>query len=242
MIKKSLRKKILDVDDLPPDLVRNFTDLEGKVGMFAYIDPRSNRPLSDGRNLMRFASTIRDIDMPDGRVLHATGESVIFSDIVQIVKKEAPFLTAVVFLGVALFVVYFMRRKRHAIVVLISLSWAVLAMVAAMALLNIRINFFNFIALPLTFGIGVDYALNVAMRIYGEEKRELSDVIRHTGGAVALCSLTTTIGYFVLTRSTNQAVAQFGLVAIIGEFTSLFAALFIVPSLIIVWRRRKLHV
>lgn len=238
-VKRSLRTKVLGVDDLPEGLVRNFTDLEGRVGTFAYINPRSGRPLSDGRNLMRFAEQVQDIPMPDGRVLHATGESLVFSDLVKIVKRDAPFLTLASFLAVAVFVLYFVPRKRQALVVLIALVWAVLVMVAAMAVMKIKVNFFNFIALPLTFGIGVDYALNVAMRLYREDQRGISEVIRHTGGAVALCSLTTIIGYYVLTRSNNQAVAQFGFVAIIGEFTSLFAAMFLVPALIIIGKRRK---
>lgn len=240
-VKRSLDKKVLTVDDLPDDLVRNFQDLEGRVGTFAYLNPRSGRPLSDGRNLLRFAATVQDIRMPDGRALHATGESLIFSDLVGIVKREAPLLTLASFIAVAAFVLFFVKRKRESLVILAALVWAVLMMVAAMAALDIRINFFNFIALPLTFGIGVDYALNVAMRLFREERRDVSDVLRHTGGAVALCSLTTTIGYFVLTRSTNQAVAQFGVVAIIGEITSLFAAMFLVPSLIIIGRRWRRH-
>ena len=32
------------------------------------------------------------------------------------------------------------------------------------ALLHVRLNFLNFIALPITFGIGVDYAVNVVQR------------------------------------------------------------------------------
>ncbi len=238
-VKRSLKAKELSIGDLPQGLVRNFTDLEGRVGTFAYINPRSGRPLSDGRNLIRFADSVREIEMPDGRELHATGESLIFSDLVRIVKREAPILTLASFLAVACFVLYFVPRKRQSLVVIAALVWAVLVMVAAMAVMGIKVNFFNFIALPLTFGIGVDYALNVAMRLYRDDGRGISDVIRHTGGAVALCSATTIIGYYVLTRSTNQAVAQFGLVAIIGEITSLFAAMFIVPALIVVWRRRR---
>jgi len=37
---------------------------------------------------------------------------------------------------------------------LVGLGWVALAM----AVLHLKINFFNFIALPISFGIGVDYA------------------------------------------------------------------------------------
>ena len=241
-LKKSLAKPKLEISDLPPELTRNFEDLEGRVGYIAYINPRSGMPLSDGRNLIRFARIVDNIDLPDGRVFHATGEYLIFADLINIVKEEAPFLTILSFICVSLFVVFSIRRINEAYVIVTALVWGVLMMVAAMAVLGIKINFFNFIALPLTFGIGVDYSINIGMRLHKDRHRRTIDIIRHTGGAVVLCSATTIIGYYVLTRSNNQAVAQFGLMAIIGEFTCIFAAMFLVPALVIVGRKLKKEV
>lgn len=238
-IRRSLAKPKLTIDDLPEDLVRNFTDLDGNVGTFAYINPRSGMPLSDGRNLIRFADNVKDIPLPDGRVLHATGASLIFADLVKIVKREAPLLTLISFLAVSIFVLGLTRRVSEGYTIIVALIWVVLVMLACMALMDIKINFFNFIALPLTFGVGVDYAVNIAMRFREESKKRAVDIIKSTGGAVVVCSLTTIGGYFVLTRSTNQAVAQFGAMAVIGEFASIFSAMLLVPALIIVGRRLK---
>jgi len=238
-IKRSFEKYKLTVDDLPDDLVRNFTDLEGNVGTFAFVNPRSGMPLSNGHNLIRFADTIQNITTPDGRVFHATGQSLIFSDIVKIVKEETPTLTIVSLVAVLLLVLIFIRRMSEGYVIALALIWTVLMMLGAMGLWNIKINFFNFIALPLTFGVGVDYALNVTVRFHMDRRSRVIDILRHTGGAVALCAATTIIGYFVLTRSTNQAVAQFGTIAIIGEFASIFAAVVLVPAIIIAVRRKK---
>ncbi len=240
-MKKSLNKMILTVDDLPRDLVRNFEDLDGNVGTFAFINPRSGMPLTDGRNLMRFADTIQDIKLPDGRTFHATGESLIFSDLVKIVKQEAPILMAASFIAVSIFVILLIRRLSESYVIILSLVWVGLVMIACMAIFDIKINFFNFIAIPLTFGIGVDYSINIAMRFHEKRRTRTFDIIRHTGGAVALCSITTIIGYLVLTKSTNQAVAQFGYVAVMGEIAAIMAAMFIVPSVIIfaIYMRRE---
>ncbi|MFH1829199.1 MAG: MMPL family transporter [Pseudomonadota bacterium] len=238
-MKKSLKKTFLGIDDLPKDLVRNFEDLHGNIGTFAFINPRSGMPLSDGRNLIRFADTIRDIDLPDGRVVHATGESLIFSDLVKIVKKEAPILMLASFFAVSIFVLFIARKMSQGYVIIASLIWVVFVMVAAMSLFGIRINFFNFIALPLTFGVGVDYAINIAARFHEKKRSRTYDIIRHTGGAVALCASTTIIGYSVLTKSTNQAVAQFGFMAVIGEFACIFSAMLLVPAVIILAMRIK---
>ncbi|MFH1874565.1 MAG: MMPL family transporter [Pseudomonadota bacterium] len=227
----------MDIIDLPNDLVQNFKDLEGNVGTFAYINPRSGMPLSDGRNLLQFARTVKDIRLDDGRIFHATGASLILADIVKVVKEDAPFLTLASFIAVSLFVFLAMRRLKESYKIILALAWSVLTMVAIMAIIGLKINFFNFVALPLTFGIGVDYALNIGVRLHREERRKTMAIIRHTGGAVMLCSSTTIIGYFVLTRSYNQAVAQFGTMAIIGEITCIFAAILLVPAMVIVEKK-----
>ena len=54
-------------------------------------------------------------------------------------------------------------------------------------------TFLNFIALPITFGIGAEYALNVVTRY--REERNISRTVITTGAAVALCSWTTIVGY-----------------------------------------------
>lgn len=238
-MKKSLSKTRLQISDLPEDLIQNFKDLDGNIGTFAYINPRSGMPLSDGRNLIRFADTIKDIKLSDGRIFHATGESLIFADIIKIVKKEAPLLTLVSFIAVSVFVLLSMRRMGESSIIVAALVWSVLVMVGVMALVGMRINFFNFIALPLTFGVGVDYALNVGTRLHRDKGRRTIDIIRHTGGAVILCSSTTIIGYYVLTKSYNQAVAHFGLMAVIGEFACIISAILLVPALIIFGRKLK---
>ena len=52
---------------------------------------------------------------------------------------------------------------------------------------RIKINFFNFVALPITFGIGVDYAVNVMQRVLNGGG--VIPAMRSTGGAVVLNSL-----------------------------------------------------
>jgi len=235
-IRNSIVGRKLTIDDLPLDLTRHFDDLQGRRGVVVFINPRPGMLLSDGRNLMRFAATIRDIRLEDGRVFHAAGESLIYSDLISIIKDEAPLLTVVALIAVIVFVIAMLRRMSVSIVIVVGLLWAILAMMGIAVLNGIKINFFNFIVLPLTFGIGVDYALNMAVRLKQEEG-SVAGAIRHTGGAVALCSTTTIVGYFVLTRASNQALATFGSAAVIGEITCIIAALVLVPAVIVLLRK-----
>jgi uncharacterized protein len=123
-----------------------------------------------------------------------------------------------------------------------TLVLGVATFVAGLAAWDLKINFLNFIALPITFGIGVDYAVNTFSR-YLHERRSAgaSDAalrtIASTGGAVALCSLTTIIGYGSLLAARSGALISFGRVAILGEVTTLAAAVVFLPAWLAAWTR-----
>ena len=105
---------------------------------------------------------------------------------------------------------------------------------AAPAGRSVRVTFLNFIALPITFGIGAEYALNVVTRY--REERDIVQAVVSTGAAVALCSWTTIVGYGSLLAARNQALQGFGWMAILGEVACLSAAIIALPA-VLLWRR-----
>ena len=119
-----------------------------------------------------------------------------------------------------------------------SLLLGVLWLAGAMMALHVKINFANFIAYPITFGIGVDYSVNMASRWELDGRGSMLDVVKTTGGAVTLCSLTTIIGYSSLLLAQNRALFLFGLLAVLGEIACLSAAVLVLPAVLdVVWRR-----
>ena len=64
-------------------------------------------------------------------------------------------------------------------------------------------------------------------------------VLRRTGGAVMLASLTTVIGYGSLVIASNQAFVSFGTLAIFGELTCVFAAVVSLPAFLWYLEKRK---
>jgi predicted RND superfamily exporter protein len=67
-------------------------------------------------------------------------------------------------------------------------------------------------------------------QIEGGEK--LPTVVRETGGAIVLCSLTTILGYTALMQSVNAAVRSFGKVAVIGELTCIVSVMVVLPAIL----------
>jgi predicted RND superfamily exporter protein len=108
---------------------------------------------------------------------------------------------------------------------------------------KLKINFLNFIALPITFGIGVDYGVNVFQRYLLERKNRkqhvIIPVIKQTGGAVMLASLTTVIGYGSLVIASNQAFVSFGTLAVMGEITCITAAVLSLPAFLLYQERKR---
>ncbi|MES1172577.1 MAG: hypothetical protein ABUL77_05025 [Bacteroidota bacterium] len=105
--------------------------------------------------------------------------------------------------------------------------------------LRIKINFINFIAFPITFGIGVDYAVNFMARYLRDGTGDIAAAIRETGGAVGLCSITTILGYSSLLFAQNLGLFTFGLLAVLGEITCLCAALVVLPAGLLLLRKHS---
>lgn len=238
-IKKSLTGRLLTLDDVPYALTKHFEDLKHNKGVVVFVNPRPGMLLSDGRNLVRFADTIKEFQLSDGRVFHAAGASMIFSDLVKAIRDEAPVLILASFICVLMFTAFVVRRWRTSWVIVISLILGIIVMLGLVAFLKIKLNFFNFIAFPLTFGIGVDYAINVVLRLARDRMEDVEHALRHTGLAVILCSLTTIIGYSVLIVANNQALASFGWIAIIGEVACISSAIILAPALMVLFRNRN---
>ena len=105
--------------------------------------------------------------------------------------------------------------------------------------LDLKLNFVNFAVLPITFGIGVDYAVNLYLRYREIGRGGAPAALAGSGGAVALCSITTILGYAALLMADNRTIFSFGLTAVLGEITCLSAALVALPAALVERDRRR---
>jgi len=225
------------VQQAPPNLIDKFRERDGTVGKLAQVVARSDAKLELGPNLEAFVKAVRDVPV-NGRRVDATGENVIFADLLTDIDTEGPRTTLLSFTGVFLLVIIFFRHVRTSVEVLGSLTVGIALMSGVAALLHLKINFFNFIVYPITFGIAVDYGANVAARVRERGGRVL-DALAEVGPAVALCSWTSIIGYGSLLISLNRALRSFGQYAMIGEVTTILTALVLLPALLIIARRQS---
>ena len=250
--------KPFTVDDLPSKLLDRFREKDGSLGNLVLVEPPLSDAIRQGEPLLQFVRDIRaavDAIAPNTPV---AGRLTITADMLTAVVKDGPIATMVSAFSVMLLTIILFRNVELSVLVLTSLFLGVAWLMAGLHWFNLKINFLNFIALPITFGIGVDYAVNVFHR-YREEKHKLEEdrqigdapgseirgdspivkAVFHTGGAVVLASMTTTIGWCSLMIAGNQAFVSFGRIAVIGEICCVTVAVLIIPSILIWLQGRK---
>ena len=217
--------------DLPGLLRRRFEENNGRVGTVFYVRFKNDTQFSDGHVLLRIAQTTDNVHLPDGTVVQTASHSTIFAEIVRSMQRDGPLATLVSFAAVLVVVVIATSSWRGAFAVIASLIVGVAFTLGGASLSDLRLNFFNFIALPITFGIGSEYPFNIFDRTRLLE-RDVSSALRLSGGAVALCSYTTTVGYSSMLVSDQRALQSFGRLAMSGEIACVAAALIFLPALL----------
>jgi uncharacterized protein len=222
---------LVEAKDVPPLIRRRFEENNGRLGTLMYIKYKFGVSFSDGRVLLRMAKTTDNVKLPDGTVVQTASRSTIFAEIIRSMERDGPIATAASFLAVMIVVIFATRSKLGSFGVLLSLIMGVVCLVGGAAIMDTRLNFFNFIALPITFGIGCEYPFNIYDRVR-LLKGDVTAAVARSGGAVALCSYTTIIGYGSMLFSDNQALQSFGRLAMWGEITCVVMALFFLPSML----------
>ena len=178
----------------------------------------------------------------------ATGATVVFQAIADLILESAVVSLVVALAGTVLFLlfIYWVLEGRPSLGVANTLPIVVtVALVAGtMRLAGISFNAFTATILAITIGLGIDYSVHITQRFadeYGNNGRDLFTALGHTvrgtGGALAGSMLTTVFGIGVLVLSVFPAIGQFGLLAGLSVFYAFLASIFVLPSALVVWAR-----
>jgi uncharacterized protein len=230
---------VLVPEELPALARRPFTEANGTVGRVVLVYPiEEGLSVWNGRDLLRVARVLQVIHLDDEhKTIDTSGSAVVFAAMIRSVLHDGPRATAASLLAVLVLILLIMRPMSSAGAAIATLLVGVTWMMGVAGLFGVRITFLNFIALPITFGIGAEYGLNVAVR-----HRQDHDMIRavvSTGAAVAVCSWTTIVGYGSLLAARNRALQGFGAMAILGELACITAALLALPGIMLWLERRR---
>jgi uncharacterized protein len=233
--------------DLPPTFTVAMRERDGRIDRTVLVYPVPSDALWQGPRLIAFVDAVKEAAArgggpPGSPPARVAGGLPLSADILRSIQHDGILASAAALLGVVLVVFALFRFRATTGFVIGSLLVGVLWLIGAMLALRVKINFANFIAFPITFGIGVDYAVNVMSRYDHDGTGDVTEAIASTGGAVGLCSATTIIGYSSLLLAENRALYLFGLVAVMGEIACLLTAVTVLPACLLLLQRRRANV
>jgi len=241
---------VLDGPNLHPvavvDLPRTFTlglrERDGQVGRTVLVYPKPAHALWNGSTIAQFIDALRKTVASAARPLRparVAGSLPLSADILGAVRHDGPLASALAFVGVVLVVMVTSQRSFGRLLMVVGALCAGVVWLGGLSMaLGVKLNFANFIAYPITFGIGVDYSVNVVSRYVSDGGKDILHAVATTGGAVALCSATTIIGYSSLLLAQNRGLVMFGLLAVLGEVCCLTAAVVALPACVRALGRR----
>lgn len=173
----------------------------------------------------------------DRATARVAGAMVLTSDLLAAVSADGQTASWCSLLAVVVLTALTLRQANATAWVVGALALGVFWLLGVMGWAGLRFNFANFTVMPITFGIGIDYAVNFHQR--RTQLRSVARALRASVGPIFLCSLTTLLGYAALLIADNRAMQLFGITAVLGEITCLTAALFALPVAMVCADRRK---
>jgi predicted RND superfamily exporter protein len=225
--------------DVPAELAWPFIERDGTRGRLILVRGASRFDSFNVDHRLEFAREARKLELPPGTI--AAGEPLVVTDIIETMEHDAPNMILFALAGSILAVFVVIGLRRHGQVTLACGVAGLSIMIAACAVVGLHAHFLDLIALPITVGIGIDYAVNLVARDRQDGNRGPQHLLRTTGSTVLLCSYTTAVGYGTLLLSANGGIRAFGLAALLGEIACISIALVVAPAWLTLLRQRDVR-
>lgn len=175
----------------------------------------------------------------------ATGSTVIFHSVAQLIYQSAITSLVVALGATAVFLALLYRLLFEdwtlGLVNLLPILLTVAMVLGTMRFLGMKFNALTATLLAVTIGMGVDYSVHLVHRFVEElETAEsvleaLYPTMRGTGGALTGSMLTTTAGVGVLAIAITPILRTFGILTALSILYAYLASMLVTPSVAMLW-------
>lgn len=230
----------LEPSEVPATLMAGFRERDGRYDRTVVLFPRISSSTWEGPRLHAYAADIRAAvarEDPDAKVC---GSLLLSADLTDAMGRDGPLAAGLGLAAAFVICALAFGSLRLSAQAMLSVVAGVALMMGALSWTSAKLNFSNFVALPITFGIAADYAINILRRYQAEGGMDARAAIASTAGAVSICSATTIFGFGSLLAAQHPALHSFGQFAATGEVTTLITATLALPAAITLydrWRR-----
>jgi hypothetical protein len=131
------------------------------------------------------------------------------------------------------------RSLSYAVLGMVPLVGGFIWMVGLFVLFGWKFDVANVEALPLILGIGIDDAVHILHAVKRRGMNNLPDILRHTGRALLLTSLTTSIAFGAIAFSSHRGFAGMGMLLVLGVVSCFIASVVLLPAVMRIFFKDK---
>jgi hypothetical protein len=223
-------------------LIKPYVSVENNQARFQIRIKDSQKSLRRNELLQKIEADLPVAAGLDPRQIHLTGMFVLYNNMLQsLFSSQILTLGITALLLTGMFLVLFRSLK----VALIAISANLLpvgTVLGVMGWLNIPLDMMTITIAAISLGIAVDDTIHYIHRFkreFQEDRRYLPVMHRchgSIGHAMYYTSITVIIGFSVLSLSNFIPTIYFGLLTVVAMAIALFAALTLLPELLILWK------
>jgi predicted RND superfamily exporter protein len=167
-----------------------------------------------------------------------SGTPPLFLRLIDYIKRDGLRATLLTILIVLLFLWLDFRRPGTALLAMIPLLAGGIWMVGLMKTFGMMFTFVNVMGIPMIVGIGIDDGVHLLHRYRVEGLLQTPIVLKSTGKAILLTSLTTMVGFGSLTLAEYRGFVSLGSLLVLGVFACFITTVLLLPSIIGIKTRR----
>ena len=166
----------------------------------------------------------------------------------QAIQKESMnnlvfiFPIALLFVSIVLF--FFHRTVKGIIIAFLPPAFAIALTFGFLGIIQPELTIISVAIVALLLGLGVDYSIHLMNRFLEEkniedETEKIEKILRFTGKAVLLSTITTIIGFASLMISSMMPIITFGFGCAIGILFCFISSIILVPCLVLILKFEK---
>lgn len=230
------------VDELPVEVRRRFM-AQGGDGTFVLIFPRYSG--YDVEELKLWSADLSEVvkrSQAAGAEVHVLDGNRIAERIFHLIRKDGPTIMVLAAVAVFLMIWLSLRSFVRAWLVAGPLYLGMACIFGAMHLWDVHLNFLNVVVLPNLLAIAVDNSVHLFHRYQEEGPGSLGHIMRHTGFAAIVATLSNAAGYGAMLVAHHEGLRSVGVMAVLGVTCTFVGTTIFFPALLAMierWRRSQ---
>jgi hypothetical protein len=170
------------------------------------------------------------LDATSGAAEQVTGAPILNDRLIKLVGEKGTIGIFLALAAIFLILLIDFRSLAYAILGMVPLVGGFIWMVGLFVLFGWKFDVANVEALPLILGIGIDDAVHILHAVKRRGMNKLPDILRHTGRALLLTSLTTSIAFGAIAFSSHRGFAGMGFLLVLGVVSCFIASVVLLPA------------